>query len=1224
MRILSLYVQNVNSIRGEWNIDFRHADYAANGLFAITGPTGAGKSTLLDAICLALYGRTPRINAISPSGNEVMSRGSFECECRLVFEAGGREYLAGWRQNRARKKSDGKLQKCDVRLLRLDPESGQWDTLASSLTAMGALVPEITGLTYEQFTRSVLLAQGSFSVFLKSKPDERAVTLEQITGTDIYSEISKRVQQRHAAESNGLNDLKAKLAYRTPLSETARADLSNRLTRLERETADSNKQLATTNEALAWRRSVDRLIQTVERTTAQTERLKEQWLGTIDQRQRLDKAEHAAALVPTHEKLLLIEQQQTLTRSDLSSSETKLSQLTQQSTRLEEASQNAVETELKTRTARETLNHLLIQVREIDTQLFEAERQRRDRSEQLALLTARGTAQKNALTTKQENLAALLAKQDRLTQWVAQHVECRTCDEREDELAADYRAIEQHREQCRETNRALNSEQDLAELARQRLHAHSPRVRSLEEKIRNKQEAIASQETTRRSLLNGQSLEYWKNEVESLTERITLLTCQRSELREYFDAQKAVHDHVEQCHRTDERLLHLQERLQATRQSLAQYETHRNDLLRLCAVERLAKERETLIAEVPCPLCGSLHHPYAMTPPEADPDMKRRLSDQEALCMATLEQVRTLEHEVLQQNGRKQLLEQTRVEAQERLALLTTRAQSMFATTDAAIPADAIEQLDAALLQAQTDLSRLKERLANLDKLSQCLLNEQRAIDVVRVELDAARAQTLRLSSLVEQHKAKIELLKQTVDKLERHTKEQLARWSERVASLHVNALDATGDPKALLDQIHSLAQTYRDRNQELQALLEKRRDLEMEIRIDADALASLEKQTQESADYLAETESKATALQSRRHALFGQRSCEQEELDARRAHEAARNQSLHARNALETHRQALSGLRAKIAQLHHEADRLCQSEGALREQWRTELTQHGFESTEGWAAARMNEQDVRRQREDVDSLRSTLEAAEKQLRESQNELETQRTLNLSDRSSQELTRALQTIQAEIQEKSSQIGEIKAQLRSDDDILKEQAAIRVQVQTQEVVTERWSQLNQLIGSADGKKYRTFVQGLTFDTLIAFANDALFSLSRRYVLTRNGVDNLDLDVIDRDMAGIKRSCDNLSGGETFIISLALALGLSRMASRNVRIDSLFLDEGFGSLDEESLEKALTALSNLNQDRKLIGIISHVGRIQDRIPVRIEVQPTHSGVSSLSGPGVTKGW
>ena len=701
-----------------------------------------------------------------------------------------------------------------------------------------------------------------------------------------------------------------------------------------------------------------------------------------------------------------------------------------------------------------------------------------------------------------------------------------------------------------------------------------------------------------------------------------MLERQRGELREYLEAQKALLDHIERYNRTDEQLSHLQERLQDTRQALERYETHRNDLLRLCVVERLAQERDALIDGTPCPLCGALHHPYAVTPPEADADVKRRLSEQENLCKEAFEQARALEQEVLQQTGRKQLLEQTRLEAQQRLSALSMRAKLLFADTD--IPPNALERLDADLLQTQTDLSRLKERLANFDKLSQCLLSEQQAIDAVRQELDTARAQAVRLSSSVEQHEAKIELLKQTADKLERNTKEQFVRWSEQVASLHADALDATSDPRALLEQIKSLAQTYRDKTRDLQHLLEKRRELEVDIRIEADALATQEKQTIESADLLAETTEKVTTLRSRRQALFGDRSCEQEEFTARCAHESAQAQSLLSRNALETHRQALSGLKAKITQLNQEAELLCQSERLLREQWRTELVQHGFESTESWAEARMNEEDIREQRESVDSLRTKLEASEKLLRESQNELEAQRALNVTNRSATELTEALQATQLEIQEKSSQLGEIKAQLRSDDALLKEQAAIREQVDAQAVLTERWSQLNQLIGSADGKKYRTFVQGLTFDTLIAYANDALLNLSRRYVLTRNDVDNLNLDVIDRDMAGIKRSCDNLSGGETFIVSLALALGLSRMASRNVRIDSLFLDEGFGSLDEESLEKALTALSNLNQDRKLIGIISHVGRIQDRIPVRIEVQPTHSGVSTLSGPGVTKGW
>src|SRR5690606_26579641 len=135
-------------------------------------------------------------------------------------------------------------------------------------------------------------------------------------------------------------------------------------------------------------------------------------------------------------------------------------------------------------------------------------------------------------------------------------------------------------------------------------------------------------------------------------------------------------------------------------------------------------------------------------------------------------------------------------------------------------------------------------------------------------------------------------------------------------------------------------------------------------------------------------------------------------------------------------------------------------------------------------------------------------------------------------------------------------------------------------------------LHDLIGSADGKKYRNFAQGLTFEHMVSHANRQLRKMTDRYLLIPDEEHPLELNVIDNYQAGEIRSTKNLSGGESFIVSLTLALGLSKMASRKVRVDSLFLDEGFGTLDEETLETALDNLAGLQQDGKLIGIISHV--------------------------------
>ncbi|MCL2326075.1 MAG: hypothetical protein FWC40_06230, partial [Proteobacteria bacterium] len=174
-------------------------------------------------------------------------------------------------------------------------------------------------------------------------------------------------------------------------------------------------------------------------------------------------------------------------------------------------------------------------------------------------------------------------------------------------------------------------------------------------------------------------------------------------------------------------------------------------------------------------------------------------------------------------------------------------------------------------------------------------------------------------------------------------------------------------------------------------------------------------------------------------------------------------------------------------------------------------------------------------------------------------------------------------------------------------------------EAQEKAYRRWKDLSDLIGSSDGKIYRRFVQGLTFEILIGQANHQLMKMSDRYILFPSDKEALTIQVIDNYQGGEKRSTKNLSGGERFIVSMALALGLSQMASRKVRVDSLFLDEGFGTLDEDTLDVALNTLASLNQEGKLIGIISHVAALRERIGAQIRVVPLPGGRSRIEGPG-----
>ncbi|MDD4098562.1 MAG: SbcC/MukB-like Walker B domain-containing protein, partial [Lentisphaeria bacterium] len=244
------------------------------------------------------------------------------------------------------------------------------------------------------------------------------------------------------------------------------------------------------------------------------------------------------------------------------------------------------------------------------------------------------------------------------------------------------------------------------------------------------------------------------------------------------------------------------------------------------------------------------------------------------------------------------------------------------------------------------------------------------------------------------------------------------------------------------------------------------------------------------------------------------------------------------------------------------------------------------------------------------------------QTRDLQRQLAEEQAKNITAETPENLQALINDKQAACQSIQQDIGAIRQKLQENDERQRRLQEKLQAVAKQKSEYERWGQLDGLIGSADGKKYRNFAQGLTFDIMIRHANVQLQKLTDRYLLLRNETNPLELDVVDNYQAGEVRSTKNLSGGESFIVSLALALGLAHMASRNIRVDSLFLDEGFGTLDDDALDTALEALSSLQHDGKLIGIISHVAAIKDRIGAQILVTPTTGGKSRITGPGCQK--
>ncbi len=1143
MKILSLRLKNLNSLKGEWFIDFRKPPFADNCLFAITGPTGAGKSTLLDAICLALYHETPRLKSITASVNDIMTRHTVDCLAEVEFEVKGAVYRAFWSQRRAHGKVDGALQAPKVELVNVDRASGAGTILSSQSLDKLKRIAEITGLDFPRFTKSMLLAQGGFAAFLNASANDRAELLEELTGTEIYGEISKKVFEQTREAKQQLDQLKARADGVELLSDEKREAMQVDVGRWGTELAGVQTAHQTTLAQRQWQLNLAQSVQEVQVTEASCGDAAAALEAAAPNLQRLADSEPAQMLQPLHHTW---QQAQTACKDS-------------------EAVLVALQRDRQRDTASHYQQHHLAQTlanRIADNaqdQLTLTEKEHRQHADFCATHPQRAALGERLGGWRQQFEQRHRLQQATASQQLALQALQEEQADRSRKLTAQSAVVDtaaQAKAAAESAHQSAQAEQD------QRLAGHTPaELRAqwqAEQGHVNRWQQLEALAQQRRELSVQQvalAAEVQQGETTVTEQNATLLA-----LREQY---KAIHEQV------------------ADKQSLLDQERR---------IQSLDAHRLALQPGEACPLCGSAEHPAI----EA-----YQALDISATAAALKQKQDTLEKLKLQGEAAATALAASKANQTERLSQQkkTDQQISQWQTDWAA----SVSQVNATPPLVADDWQNAKTLAAGRQACAQALArlaHDLQAADTGEQTLQRAQATANQSTQALQSAQSQLALLQQAAQ--EAHTRHAALVQAGQTHQQDLTALDTSlqtimteagyalpAEPKPWLQERDGEWQHWQQTQAKLQELLH----------------AITRQQTQRDA-----TQTAANLWTQRWTAL--QASAETEAIALPAQSEVA-DEDLP--EALAACADAITRLTESIAALNGRQVQaytaLAQQRTALRDSeaaWDTALCASPFADASAFVAALLPEPE--RQRLTV--LKESLHAAQlrasallQAARDKHAQLQAQALTPLAP---EDIATQLAALEEQRSSLSEQIGAQRALLASDTQHRKNQQALFEQISNQTVESDLWQRLDGLIGSAKGDKFRKFAQGLTLDHLLQLANRHLARLHGRYLLRRKPTGELELDIVDAWQGDATRDTRTLSGGEGFLVSLALALALSDLVSNKTSIDSLFLDEGFGSLDGDTLEIALTALDSLNASGKMIGVISHVEAMKERIPAQIRVE------------------
>lgn len=1125
MKLQKLTIHNIASIE-DAVIDFDSEPLSTSEVFLISGKTGAGKSTILDAICLALYATTPRLDNTKMQGEsadgdkevkiddprQLMRRNTGEAYVELTFTgSNGVEYEARWSVARARNKAKGNLQGKKWQLKNLDK-----DIILTKSKEIEDEIMAAVGLDFNQFCRTTMLAQGEFTRFLNSNDKDKAEILEKITGTGIYSKIGRKVYEVTNVKEQEWKAASLLVEGVRVMSDGEIADTTEKIKEVENVQAISKKERETADKKLKWLEEADALAKRAEAATASyneaeatgrgedikaKENLSRQWKSTIEAREwlrnlnaamqskvRLD--EQIAAAKARYEEL---KGAQAWLAADAKATEEKL-----QSTETEiEAEKDKADIYANSQRVVDLMESIDGGNKIIDSETISMTQS------QMRLDGALSTDKRTASETFDK------AKQDF------------------DEQEKRQKSIEQNLTDCKLPEHRKEKETCQTTLAN--TDAATSKMEQLSKERQRHEDKKKDIEGQQKKLMELNEM------LSALEPQIHDAQVKAEMCRDILDKQR---ESVEKWTKSMRARLKVGDTCPVCQQKIRKSIPHEDEIAKLYAaaeqswkeadneLKRLNGEANKIEAEIKS-------HTTLLNKATAEFEKDRSLSEAEAAAKEAC---------------RKCGVDST---AESAAALLQSKHdEAKSALEDLNLRITAAEEIEKDLQECRTETEKKRKELENA---KEDLENAERAIAKCQGEITTSK-------TLINTKKEEIATTKAKVNGLLGSS-----QWKT----------DRTTDIAAFIEELKSTTKRYNNKikeQQDLQLRLKENKTLMDHVSQPLDSIRALLPEWPDSATATKEIKNLADAAN-----------------DLRTAIHSAIEQRTAAEKAATNAQSSLSSYLAANTEL--DMERLCQ----LDSHTAAEIT--------------VIDRDISIIREDMVSRKSLMEQAIKQQLEhtaNKPELEDGETID-------NLKQRIEDIDKELNSLGERKGELNLLLRQDEKNKKTQAALLEDASKKKEAYDQWSHINRLIGDATGSKFRRIAQSYVLTHLIHSANSYMRTLSDRYILkVEPGTFVIMLE--DSYQGYVSRAASTISGGEGFLVSLALALALSDIGS-TISMDTLFIDEGFGTLSGEPLQKAIETLRNLhNTSGRNVGIISHVEELREKIPVQIQVMQEGNSSSS----------